>query len=131
VTTEIDTSMQHLVDHLVDEVPGVTGALVSSADGFVLASRLPDDTGSDPAAIAAMSAATLGLAHRLVQLTGQRPATNSTHRSPDGQVTVFAVAHVAVLTVLATAEADTDLLLLVGREVSGGLQRLFRGTADV
>jgi len=129
--SELDASMLQLADHLVDRVPGVTGALVSSADGFVLASRLPATAGHDAAAVAAMSAAALGLANRLVQLTGEQPATVSTQRSNGGQVFVFGVAHVAVLTVLADASADSAQIELVGREVVLGLQRLFRGLATV
>jgi predicted regulator of Ras-like GTPase activity (Roadblock/LC7/MglB family) len=125
--TDIETSMQHLVDHLVDAVPGVTGALVSSIDGFVLASRLPTRPDLDPAAVAAMSAAMLGLANRLVELTGDTPATSSHQRSNDGQAVVFAVAHVAVLTVLADPSADPDQLHAVGHEVTNGLVRVFRG----
>lgn len=126
--TEIDASMGHLVDHLVDQVPGVIGALVSSADGFVLASRLPEGPELDPPAVAAMSAAALGLSNRLVQLTGDAPASLSHQTSSDGQVFVFGIAGgVAVLTVLATPDADPTQMQQVGREIDSGLQRLFRG----
>ncbi|MDJ0771699.1 MAG: roadblock/LC7 domain-containing protein [Ilumatobacter sp.] len=117
--------MRQLIDHLVDEVPGVTGALVSSADGFVLASRLPSRDHIDPSAVAAMSAATIGLSNRLVRLTGESPSAVSHQRSTDGQVLVFSVAQVAVLTLLAAADADGLQLTQVGREVVLGLQRLF------
>jgi predicted regulator of Ras-like GTPase activity (Roadblock/LC7/MglB family) len=127
---QIDASMQQLVDHLVDRVPGVMGALVSSADGFVLASRLVDDHDVDAPAVAAMSASALGLANRLVQLTGDATAAWSHQRSSDGQVFVFAIADgVAVLTVLATVDADPEQLRQVGHEIDIGLQQLFRGTA--
>ena len=127
--TEIDASMRQLVDHLVDRVPGVVGALVSSADGFVLASRLVDDHDVDAPAVAAMSASALGLANRLVQLTGDATCAWSHQTSADGQVFVFAIAGgVAVLTVLATADADPDQLRQVGHEIDVGLQQLFRGT---
>lgn len=127
----ISTSIRQLIDHLVDEVPGVTGALVSSADGFVLASRLPSGEHIEPSAVAAMSAATIGLSTRLVRLTGEAPATVSHQRSTDGQVFVFSIAHIAVLTMLTTASADDVQITQVGREVVQGLQRLFRGAAAV
>jgi predicted regulator of Ras-like GTPase activity (Roadblock/LC7/MglB family) len=130
--TDIDASMRHLVDHLVDRVPGVIGALVSSADGFVLASRLPEGPELDPPAVAAMSAAALGLSNRLVQLTGDAPSFMSRHSSTEGQAFVFSIATgVAVLTVLTTTEADPDQLQQVGREIDLGLQRLFRGVSSV
>lgn len=121
----VEASMQYLIDHLVDRVPDLTGALVSSADGFVLASRLPD--GVDTSSVGAMSAAALGLATKLVQLTGDRPAELSIQRSSDSQVIVFAIPPAAALTVLAQAQADLPRLQVVGREVANGLERLFRG----
>lgn len=123
--------MRQLVDHLVDQVPGVTGALVSSADGFVLASRLPERPDVDPSAVAAMSAAGIGLSNRLVQLSGEARAAFSHHRSDDAQVFVFGVDTVAVLTVLAEPAADAELLKLVGQEIGSGLHRIFRGLATV
>lgn len=122
--------MQRLIDHVVDHVPGVDGALVSSTDGFVLATRLPENDEIDPPAVAAMSAAVLGLADRLVQLTGESSATLSHHRSDDGQVFVFAISGVAVFTVLTDESADPEQIRLVGRELTIGLQRLFRSTND-
>jgi predicted regulator of Ras-like GTPase activity (Roadblock/LC7/MglB family) len=126
VTTETDLSMRHLIDQVVDGVPGVTGALIASADGFVLAARLPDHVPLDAAAIAAMSAATLGLATRLVGLGGTASADVSVHRSTHAQVFVFSVGGAAALTVLADYTADTALIERVGHEVSIGLARAFQ-----
>lgn len=123
--------MRQLIDHVVDRLPGAIGALVSSTDGFVLASRLPSTQYADPPAFAAMSAAALGLADRMLQLTGEATATSSHQRSDDGQVFVFAIAGIAVFTVLADDTADPEQIRLVGRELTGGLQRLFRGAAEV
>ena len=117
-----DSSMRGLVDHLVEQVPGVKGALISSIDGRVLSSRMPPGARLDPPAIAAMSAATLGLANRLVQLAGPDTATVSVQRSPTGKVFVFAVSESAVLTVVADLSADDQIIRLVGLEVSTGLR---------
>jgi hypothetical protein len=129
--TEIDASMHDVIDHVVDRVPGVLGALVSSADGLVLASRITRQTALDAAAIAAMSAAVLGLSNRLVQLMGDSPASFAHQRSADGQVFVFGISKVAVLTVLADATAHPAQIQSVGREIGLGLERLFRRTASV
>ena len=129
--TAIDISMHQLLDHLVERVPGVSAALVASADGLVLASHLPPGTGFDPASIAAMSAAALALSNRLVQLAGPSPVSYAHYRSHDGQVFVFGVAHVAVLTVLAGPTASPSRIQQVGPEIGRGIERLFRGTADV
>ncbi len=121
MTPVTDATMQGLIDHVVDGVPGVIGALIASTDGFVIASRLPDEEGFDPSAIAAMSAATLGLATRLVQLAGTAPVTTSVHRSSQAQVCVFAVGSAAVLTIVAGNDADTGRIERIGHEVSRGL----------
>ena len=126
MTTETQLSIQHLIDHVVDRITGVSGALIASADGFVLASRLPEHIPHDAPAIAAMSAATLGLAGRLVGLGGAAPADISIHRSLHAQVFVFAVGRHAALTIVADHAADAALVERVGREVCIGLERAFR-----
>ena len=131
VTTEITHSMGRVIDHLVDQIPGVVGALVSSTDGFVLASHLPAESSTDTAGMGAMTSAAIALSNRLVGTVGESPATVCHHRSDDGQVLILPIAHLAVLTILATPDADAAQLTLVGREASAGLQRLFRGAASV
>lgn len=116
-------SMRRLIDHVVDRVPGVLAAVVSSNDGFVLAHRLHASAGSDAAAVAAMSAAVLALSNRMVQLTGRAPIGSCHQRSSDGQVFVFAIGEVAVLTILATSGADPLQIGAVGRELTLGLVR--------
>ena len=131
VTDEITRSMHLVLHHLVEHTPGIAGALVASADGFTLASRLAPDTTIDTAGLGAMAAAALALSNQLVGTAGETRADVSHHRSSDGQVLILPVAHVAVLTVLASAGADTEQLVLVGREAAIGIQRLFRGVATV
>ena len=123
--------MRRVLDHLVEQIPGVAGALVSSTDGFVLASNLPAESMTESAGMGAMTAAAIALSNRLVATVGDSPATVCHHRSDDGQVLILPVAHLAVLTILANPAANADQLVLVGREASAGLQRLFRGAASV
>ena len=115
--------MQGVIDHVVEGVPGVIGALLASTDGFVIASRLPQRAELDPSAIAAMSAAALALATRLVQLHGTAAAATAVLRSSQTQVCVFAVGTSAVLTILAESGADTERIDRIGYEVSWGLVR--------
>jgi predicted regulator of Ras-like GTPase activity (Roadblock/LC7/MglB family) len=119
----IEASMRELIDHVVDGVPGVTGALIATTDGFLIASRLPEDEAFDPSAVAAMSASTLALGTRLVQLGGPTPAKTVWHRSAQTQVCVFAVGTSAVLTIIAEHRADTERIERIGYEVSLGLAR--------
>lgn len=131
VTAEITRSMHLVLHHLVEQMPGVAGALVASADGFALASRFAPDAEIDPAGLGAMSAAALALSNQLVATAGDAPASASHHRSQDGQVLIVPVAHVAVLTVLLTADVDIEPMTAVAQEAAVGLQRLFRGMASV
>ena len=110
--------------HVVDGIPGVIGALIATTDGFLITSRLPDNEVFDPSAVAAMSASTLALGSRLVQLGGPTPAKTVLHRSAQAQVCVFAVGSSAVLTIVAESRADTERIERVGYEVSWGLVRV-------
>lgn len=123
--------MQLVLHHLVEHTPGVTGALVASADGFTLASRLAPDTEIDTAGLGAMAAAALALSNQLVGTAGEARANVSHHQSAEGQVLILPIAHVAVLTVLGTNTADLRQLAAVSRESAHRLQRLFRGVASV
>ena len=116
-----DDSIQAVIDHLVDGVPGVRGALIATIDGFVISSRLADEVEYDRPAIAAMSAAALGLANRLVNLGGDAQSRSCVARSTSAQVWVFAVGTAAVLTVIADASADATRVERVGGEISAGL----------
>ena len=116
-----DDSIQAVIDHLVDGVPGVRGALIATTDGFVITSRLADDVEYDRPAIAAMSAAALGLANRLVSLGGVGLSESCVARSESAQVWVFAVGAAAALTVIADSSADAARVERVGREISAGL----------
>lgn len=128
--SDLTTSMYQLLDAVVGPVPGVVGAVVSSADGFVLAARLPADSTADAASVAAMSAALLGLSNRLVQSVAPGPSRVAELRSEAAHGYVFAVAHAATLTVLATPESERPQVMAVGREITTGLLRLLRGTPD-
>lgn len=131
IADDITASMHQLLDAVVGPVPGVVGAVVSSADGFALASRLRATASTDAASLAAMSAALLGLSNRLVEAVAPGPSRIAELRSESAHGYVFAIAHAATLTILATPESERPQVMAVGREVSAGLLRLLRGTADV
>ena len=133
VTPEIAASMRYLLDQLVGGIPGVTGALVASVDGFTLAENLTPRGGEGPvpvdaAGLAAMSAALLGVANRMVGGVGAEPVRDTTLHAPGGYVVVHRVGSVAVLTVLAGSDADIARVHLVARELANGIERLLRGT---
>jgi len=124
--------MRYLLDQLVQGVPGVIGALVSSVDGFALASNVPLDLPStDAAGLAAMSAAALGVSNRLVGAVGRDPARELTLRSPSGHVVVCRIANVAVLTVLTDASTDVEQVKVVSRMVTDGIEQVLRSAASL
>lgn len=121
----LEATIGGLIDHVVDGVPGVLGAVIASADGFVLGSRVPEGSTFDAAAIAAMSAATLALSNRLIQIGGDSTTEVSVQRGAGSQVWIFGVGSSAALTIVATADADSARIDLIGNEVSKGLAPLF------
>ena len=132
VTPEIAASMRYLLDQLVSGIPGVIGALVASVDGFTLAQNVPPHgphgpAPVDPAGLAAMSAAALGVANRMVGAVGAEPVREATLQSPSGYVVVHRVGPVAALTVLAGADVDIARVHVVARELANGIERLLRG----
>lgn len=132
MATEIIGSMRYLLDQLVQGVPGVIGALVSSVDGFALASNVPLDLPStDAAGLAAMSAAALGVSNRLVGAVGREPARELTLGSPSGHVVVCRIANVAVLTVLTDASTDVEQVKVVSRMVTDGIEQVLRSAASL
>ena len=130
MATEITRSIRYLLDELVQGVPGVVGALVSSVDGFALASNTllepptADARTTDDAGLAAMSAAVLGVSNRLVGVVGREPVQEVTLRSPSGHVLVYRIANVAALTVLTDASIDVEHVKVVSRVVTDGIDRL-------
>ncbi len=130
MTTQTMTSVRRLLDPLVDGIPGVVGAMVSSVDGFALSHRLPEHMPStDPAGLAAMSAAMLGVSNRLVNTVGSDPVRETVLSSPSGSVFVSRISTVAVLTVLTAQGADEQRVRLVSREIVSGIERLLGNTS--
>ena len=130
VAPETVAAVRFLLDQIVTGVPGVTGALVSTVDGFAVADRLvmpPPSAGAaatDAAGLAAMTAATLGLANRMVAALGRDPAAELTASSPSGHIVVSRVGTLAALTVVCGPASNLDDVEVVAREVAAGLGRL-------
>jgi predicted regulator of Ras-like GTPase activity (Roadblock/LC7/MglB family) len=136
VAAEIVASMRYLLDQVVTGIPGVTGAIVASVDGFAIADHLPSSpvgypglgtAAVDAAGLAAMSAAMVGVSNRMVGVVGPEPVRHVTLHSPSGYVLVHRVANVAVLTITADDHVDVERVHLVAREVANGVERLLRG----
>jgi hypothetical protein len=113
-----------LLDHLVRGVDGVVGALLATADGFVVADRLPGDDSIDASGLAAMTAAALGLADRMTGTVASGTTQLVVMRAQASQVLLHRVTGVGGLAVLATAEADVGRVGTVTAEIVSGLERL-------
>lgn len=112
------------IRHLRERLPYVTGVVVASVDGLLVAHDVtvdrPDGTsvGVDPETMAAMSAAYLGLAQQLARGAAYGDFQETVTRAVDGYVATFAAGTAALLTVLANAEINLGLLHHEARPVA-------------
>jgi predicted regulator of Ras-like GTPase activity (Roadblock/LC7/MglB family) len=102
-------------------IPQLTGALAASVDGLVLAQDAP---GVEPEGVAALTAATLGVAVRLAQATGRGDFREVLVRGVDGYVATYAAGRSAVLTLLAQDRINVGRLHLEGRRASARIGEL-------
>jgi predicted regulator of Ras-like GTPase activity (Roadblock/LC7/MglB family) len=102
-------------------IPQLTGALAASVDGLVLAQDAP---GVEPEGVAALTAATLGVAVRLAQATGRGDFREVLVRGDHGYVATYAAGRSAVLTLLAQDRVNVGRLHLEGRRASARIGEL-------
>ncbi|MFE2582295.1 roadblock/LC7 domain-containing protein [Streptomyces sp. NPDC059378] len=93
-------------------VPQLTGALVASADGHVLAQDTP---GVAPETVAALTATALGVVARLSDATGQGEFRELLVRGVYGYAAAYPAGRGAVLTLLAQDRVNVGRLHLEGR----------------
>ncbi|MEU3922333.1 roadblock/LC7 domain-containing protein [Streptomyces sp. NPDC029004] len=110
---------------LRDQVVGVRGTVVATADGLAVTA---DADGTHLESLAALSAATLSLGRRTAQEAGGRGVREVTTRWAMGYVVVLAIGDRALLTVLGDAGLDLATLQRVIPATIEQLASLF--TAD-
>jgi predicted regulator of Ras-like GTPase activity (Roadblock/LC7/MglB family) len=93
-------------------VPHLAGGLVASVDGLLLAHDTHD---AEPTGLAALTAATLGVAQRLADATGQGEFRESMVRGEHGYVATYAAGPVCVLTLLSHPDVSVGRLHLEAR----------------
>jgi predicted regulator of Ras-like GTPase activity (Roadblock/LC7/MglB family) len=100
--------------HLLrDRVPWVTGALVATCDGFLIACDLPPDL--EPDGMAALTATELSLSHRVARAVHEGDDFHEVViRSRAGHVAIYAAGN-AALAVLADPEVNLGRLHLEAR----------------
>ncbi|MFC3587852.1 roadblock/LC7 domain-containing protein [Streptantibioticus rubrisoli] len=89
------------------KVPELTGSLVATTDGLVLAH---DIDGPEPDGVAALTAAALGVGARLAEATGQGAFQELLTRGEHGYIATYAVGASVVLTLFAGPDANVGLL---------------------
>jgi uncharacterized protein len=96
-----------LLRALRDRVPGITDIALASRDGLIITSDTAD---IDPDSLAALAAASLGIAQRMSAQAGQGTLREATTRSSGGIVAVYAVGTSALLVVVGGEGLDTTSL---------------------
>ncbi|MDO0927375.1 roadblock/LC7 domain-containing protein [Streptomyces sp. TG1A-8] len=102
-------------------VPQLTGALTAGVDGLVVAHDTP---GVDPEGLAALTAASLGVAVRVADATGNGDFRELLVRGEHGYVATYAAGRTAVLTLLAQDRVNVGRLHLEGRRSATRLGEL-------
>ncbi|WP_371477698.1 roadblock/LC7 domain-containing protein [Kitasatospora sp. NBC_00315] len=108
----LETELLAELRALRHRVPHLAGGLVASVDGLLIAH---DTHGTEPAGLAALTAAALGLAQRLADTTGQGDFRESLVRGEHGYVATYAAGSACVLTVLAHPDVNVGRLHLEAR----------------
>ena len=117
-----------MVTDLVENTPGVRGAVIGSADGHPIASHLRE-IAVDAATVAAMGSAMLGLATQLARLGTTATTANSHVRGEGGQVWVLDVGRSASLTVFGADDADPRLIASAAHTTTKRLVSLLSAAA--
>lgn len=103
-------SLTRLLRNLASTTPNVEAAAVVDNDGLMIASSLPADIADD--AVAAMSAALLGMSERAVQELRRGQFELIMLRGSEGFTILARCGEEGVLTVLARPEAKLGLIFL-------------------
>jgi predicted regulator of Ras-like GTPase activity (Roadblock/LC7/MglB family) len=111
----------HELHLLRARMPQLTGALAASVDGLVLAHDTP---GVEPDGLAALTAASLGVAVRLTDATGRGGLRELLVRGERGYVATYAAGRTAVLTLLAQDRVNVGRLHLEGRRAGARIGEL-------
>ncbi|MCX4524327.1 MULTISPECIES: roadblock/LC7 domain-containing protein [unclassified Streptomyces] len=115
VSAEAEAELLAELRRLRARVPQLTGTLAASVDGLVLAQ---DSAAAEAEAVAALTAAALGVAQRLSDSTGQGGFRELLVRGEHGYVATYAAGEAAVLTLIAEPRVNVGRLHLEARRSS-------------
>jgi uncharacterized protein len=109
-------------------LPGLTGSLVASADGLLVAADLPPRI--EPAGLAALATSGLALSHRIALTVQDGGFQEVVIRAAGGHVVTYAAGPTASLTVLAGPDVNVGRLHLESRPVAGRIAALVDATGS-
>jgi predicted regulator of Ras-like GTPase activity (Roadblock/LC7/MglB family) len=116
-----EAEMKKALEALLEASPDFEGAAVVSADGFIIASALPE--GSDEAKVGAMAAAILSLGERAAGEMGKGKLETVFVEGDNGYVLVTAVSDSVLLTVATSKYAKLGLVFYELRSVKDQLKK--------
>jgi len=116
-----EAEMKKALEALLETSPDFEGAAAVSADGFVIASALPE--GSDEAKVGAMAAAILSLGERAAGEMGKGKLETVFVEGDNGYVLVTAVSDSVLLTVATSKYAKLGLVFYELRSVKDQLKK--------
>ncbi|MFH9011043.1 roadblock/LC7 domain-containing protein [Streptomyces sp. NPDC017943] len=108
----VETDVLDELRRLRTRIPRLTGSLAATVDGLVLAHDVPD---TEPEGLAALTAAALGVAHRMTDAAARGDFRELLVRGSRGYVATYAAGTTAVLTLLAEDRVNVGRLHLEGR----------------
>ncbi|MET7456020.1 roadblock/LC7 domain-containing protein [Streptomyces sp. NPDC005574] len=123
----VEAEVLNELRRLRTRMPQLTGSLAASADGLVLAQDMP---GVEPDGLAALTAAALGIAHRMADTARRGEFCELLMRGAQGYVATYAAGSSAVLTLLADGRANVGRLHLEGRRSGARIADLVAAHLD-
>jgi predicted regulator of Ras-like GTPase activity (Roadblock/LC7/MglB family) len=93
---------------LRERLPGITDAAVAAVDGLLVAADTAAEV--DPESLAALAAASLGLARRTATVSGRGPLRRTVTYCAGGYAVIYAVGDTALLAVLGDEGLDLGRL---------------------
>ena len=115
---------------LREQVPGVTGTLVASADGLLVVADI--DPGADPQveadSLAAIAAASLSVARQVVRVARQGTLGRAITYASRGHMVVYAVGVAALLAVLGDEGMDMGALQQKSQPTLGRIRVILTST---
>lgn len=105
------------IRRLRHRVPAISGCLVATLDGLLIAHDVNADDASrfEPEALAALAAANLGLGQRIASAVRHSDVQETVVRSAGGGVAFYAAGPRALLAVVAPADANQERLAIEAR----------------